>query len=145
MVSFSFDDTHWQLEESVGVDHVEKMEIMPLECYCDDEGAPWRHKGPFPTIHAAILSCANVEETVKEFQKCFRCKRIAYCSKKVPNERLDASQKFWFSAILLLAPSISTGHRRLLGKAYKCCYLAGGLRKVPYRNCAELTRGRVLE
>ncbi|GKY92057.1 hypothetical protein MPSEU_000177200 [Mayamaea pseudoterrestris] len=59
-----------------------------LDAYCDDMGLSGEERDQIVRKHTAIpcapcgnLACDNWEVTVKEFNRCAKCKAIAYCSR----------------------------------------------------------------
>mmetsp|Transcript_23173 Transcript_23173/g.33234 ORF Transcript_23173/g.33234 Transcript_23173/m.33234 type:complete len:565 (-) Transcript_23173:257-1951(-) len=85
---FYWNDLHWQLEKSVLLVRTQEWNDA-LEKYVNDKGITGedrdaivkKHKAN-PLAPCANLSCQVWERKVKEFQRCGRCKRVAYCSRK---------------------------------------------------------------
>jgi MYND finger len=88
--SFQWNDLHWDLESRELLKRVEEWNTALVK-YCDDIGlvdgserreAVLKLHTASPFAPCACPSCNNVEESVKQFKKCSRCHRVAYCSRE---------------------------------------------------------------
>lgn len=82
---FMWNDVHWLLDKSELLVRVEEWNEA-LERYCDDQGLIGAQREAVVARHRASPfapcgnpSCHQVEEEVKSFKRCSRCKSIAYC------------------------------------------------------------------
>lgn len=84
---FFWNDLHWQLEKSELLQRVKEWNDA-LEGYCSDKGLTGAARQAVVNKHRAnpLAPCANPrcsvwEKEVKEFQRCGRCRKVAYCSR----------------------------------------------------------------
>ncbi len=83
---FYWNDIHWQVSKTELLIRTKEWNEA-LDKYCDDIGLKEEKRDEVIRRHTAnpLAPCANLEcdtyETkVKEFRKCARCSRVAYCS-----------------------------------------------------------------
>jgi hypothetical protein len=91
---FTWNDLHWQLAKVELLQRTKEWN-EGLEKYCDDMGLTEAEREAVVPKHTANPcapcsnpSCNNWETKPKEFQKCSRCKSVAYCSS-------DCQKKDW--------------------------------------------------
>jgi MYND finger len=84
---FYWKDVHWDVDKPELLRRADLWNSMLLQ-YCDDaglvgEGREWVVKvhRANPCAPCGCVGCNEVEEKVREFQRCGQCKRIAYCSR----------------------------------------------------------------
>jgi hypothetical protein len=85
---FFWTNVHWALDKSEILLRVKEWNAA-LEKYCDDVGLTGDERAAVVEKHTAspCAPCANpgcdkIEESVKEFKRCNRCKSVSYCSVK---------------------------------------------------------------
>jgi MYND finger len=90
---FLWKDTHWKLDKTVLLRRVEEWN-RALQKYCDDEGLVGEERERVVAKHTANpctpcgrVGCDAFEKEVREFQRCSRCKAIAYCGREC--QKLD--------------------------------------------------------
>jgi MYND finger len=84
---FFWKDLHWGLDRSELLERA-KERNKALQEYCDDMGLVGeerelvvaKHKAN-PCAPCGRSGCDAFEEEVREFQRCSRCKSIAYCGR----------------------------------------------------------------
>jgi hypothetical protein len=83
---FIWVNVHWPLDKSEILLRVKEWNEA-LEKYCDDVGLTGDERAAVVKKHTASPcapcanpSCDKVEESVKQFKRCGRCKHVSYCS-----------------------------------------------------------------
>jgi hypothetical protein len=96
---FFWNNLHWQINKTELLQHVKEWNEA-LEKYCDDMGLTGAEREAVATKHTAIPlapcanpSCNEYEKEVKEFQRCSRCRKVAYCSQKCQKENWKSHKK----------------------------------------------------
>uniref|UniRef100_A0A7S0C6D5 MYND-type domain-containing protein n=1 Tax=Proboscia inermis TaxID=420281 RepID=A0A7S0C6D5_9STRA len=96
---FLWNDLHWFISKSELITRVHEWNSALLQ-YCDDKNFTGAKREEVIRVYSAspLARCANptcgtIETKIKEFHKCSKCNRVAYCSRTCQAHHWKPSHK----------------------------------------------------